>query len=320
MPPQRTKRSGSMSKRKSLKNNAESDFSVNNPNSDDTEPKTKFWSASQAVMVKKDITHIWNKKSIRNVIVLVPALLMVIMPIVFLISSMLFSEEEMEFPQTLLRLMPDSVGTATYQQAIFISFATFLAPALFLCVVTVVTGFVASCNFILEKENDTLETIMLTSVPQKSIYNAKIAGSMVFSIMVSALSFALFFIVMLVSSIMLNVTFFFSFNWFLIVFILMPEITFFISIFVSFISPRILTIEEAFQIVGYFMMFVLFIYFLQFIGAIEITILFLFVSILILGIIDLVFYNIAARHFTAENMLTKSFAAMMEMEKKRISN
>lgn len=260
------------------------------------------------MIVHHDMLQIWKRKNIGIYLLLIPLVLAVVLPILFIVvMSLLPVDETAKLPEALLNLLPDYSVELTYSQTMFMLYTDLLAPMFFLIIPVVCAVAAASCVFEAERENGTLESLMLTAMNNRSLYNAKISGSIVLSLIITYISFLAFTITTSVGNILLSVKFFFNTKWMAIILLLIPAIVFFCVVFMSTRLGKAENTGEAFQYMGYFITIIVFVYILQFIGLIRISLTALLIAALLLIIADIVLFNQAGRSFNPEEVLTKSF-------------
>lgn len=240
-------------------------------------------------------------------------MLVVLLPVAFLVSAALMqSAGAPEFPQRIRNLLSmDTVGMSG-QQLMFASFHKLIAPLLFLAVTVICAVSVASCGFIVEKESHTMETLMLSSMNHKAIFNAKVSESVIFSVFLSLVSFIACMIALIVGGNILKMPFFFNWEWFVILFLLMPALSLFCTVFISLLAPRIHTVGESLQTIGYFIFVIAIFYLLQIAGVWNMNALFQLVLAVLLFIADFFLYNTSARRFTPEVVLQRGKESIYE--------
>ncbi len=255
----------------------------------------------------KDLNAIWRRKGIRALLMMMPVLLVVVIPLVYFAAiSLLPAEITAQPPKAILALLPEETAEHEYRQFWMDAFTTLLCPMLFLSVPIVCSVTSASCAFVQEKEEGTLETLFLSSVGAKSIFNAKITACTLISVVISLISFVVFAITVSVADLLISAPYFFSFEWLITVFQLMPALAFFSVVFVSLILPRVYNTAESLQTMGYLLLPFIAIYLIQFTGAFRINLLFLEALALILAAASIVLFNISSRKFQSERLLPVS--------------
>lgn len=257
------------------------------------------------MLVKKDLRTILYQRGIRVLLTALPVVLMVVIPIVFSVAvSLMPIEENAPLPEVFDYLLPSN-SEGTPRQFWMYIFTTLLCPMLFLSVPIICAVASASCAFVGEKADSTLETLLLSSVNPKSVFSAKITACALVSVAISLLSFLAFGITMTVADLLTGAPYFFSFDWLITVLLLMPALAFFSVVYVSLILMRVHSVGESLQTVGYLLLPFIVIYLAQFAGVFRITTLFLVVLAVLLAVLSIVLFNLSARKFQAENLMDK---------------
>ncbi len=232
-----------------------------------------------------------------------PLVLVVIFPLVYFVTiSLLPATETASPPEVILSLLPPETAEHGYRQFWMDAFTTLLCPLLYLCVPVVCAVASASCAFLGEKENGTLETLFLSSMNAKSIFSAKITACSLISVLISLVSFVVFAITMTVADIMISAPYFFRLEWLALVVLLMPVLAFFSVTFISLIMPRVFSVGEALQTMGYLLLPFVVLYLLQIVGVIHINALLLIGLAVLLAVVSIILFNCSARRFQPERL------------------
>ncbi len=257
-------------------------------------------------MVRKDLSAIWNRRGIRALLMALPMVLVVVIPLVYSVAiSLLPVPENASLPATLRSFLPAESAQRGYRAFWMDAFTTLLCPMLFLSVPIVCGVASASCAFVSERENGTLETLFLSSMNAKSIFHSKITVCTLLSVVVSLIFFVIFTITISVADLMMTAPYFFNFDWLVTVLLLMPAVALFSVTFVSLILPRVRSVGESLQTIGYLMLPFILLYLLQFSGALRVTVLLLVVLAVLLCVLSVVMFNFSARGFQAEKLLIR---------------
>lgn len=269
--------------------------------------RNKLFSSAESVLVRKDLSAIWSRKGIRALLMVVPVVLLVLLPLVYFVAiNLMPTAGTGSLPKVVLELMPEGKTEYGYRQCWMNAFTTLLCPMLFLSVPIICGTVSASCVFVSEKENGTLETLFLSSMSVKSIFNAKITVCVLLSVIISLISFVIFAITASIANLLLSAPYFFNLEWLITVLILMPALALFSVVFVSLVLPRVYSTGESLQTMGYLMLPVIVLHLVQFTGAFRIGTLFLIVSAVLLLVFSIVLFNVSSRQFHAENLLPRA--------------
>lgn len=239
-------------------------------------------------------------------IVILPLVLVVVIPAVYLAAIALVPVEPgAGVPQGIASLLPERITALPYKQALYYAFTVLLCPMLFLAVPIICSVASASCVFVSEKENGTLETLLLSSMDPKLIYNSKTSGCILLSLVVSVISFIAFAITAGVGDILLSVPFFFNFEWLVLIFLLTPAVSFFGVSFVSCNINRVYSTGESLQTMGYLILPFILLFLMQFSGLFYLNALLLLILAILIAVAAVILFNFSARRFHAEWLLSE---------------
>lgn len=246
-------------------------------------------------------------------LVLIPAILVLIIPLVFLVAiSLMEVATNAVVPENMLSLLSSTKAEMGYRQDMFRAFTDLLSPMFFLAVPIVTSVAVTASAFIAERNNGVLETMILSPIESNKLFNAKVKGCFAFSIMISVASFIVFIIISAIGSIILETPFFMSLNWTIIFFLLTPVLTFFVILLVTLLSHVITSLNEGLQIMGYILLPIIIMFLLQYSGLVKINEVFLLILVAVFAIADIILFNLSSKKFFAEKILTKVYLADRE--------
>ncbi len=267
--------------------------------------KRRAFSSADVLLVKKDMGTIWAQKGLRALLMLLPLTLTVGIPAVYFAAiSLLPIEAGAGLPRALLRILPDYTAGLDYRQGWLVAFTELLCPLLFLCVPILTAAVSASCAFVSERETGTFETLLLTSLDVKAVFNAKVTGCTVLSVLITGASFVAFSITEMIFEIFAGVPLFFSLDWLALALLLAPALSLFSVVFVGLIINRVHSTGESLQTMGYLILPVALLYLAQFTGVFRLNFLVLVLIAIVLAGADIILFNAASRGFTAERLLS----------------
>lgn len=244
---------------------------------------------------------IWTRKGVRALLMAMPVLLVVVLPVVYFAAiSLLPNGSAAKEPEILLNLLSLEKGALEYRPFWATVFTTLLCPMLYLSVPIVCAVAAASCTFIGEKENGTLETLFLSSMTAKSVFNAKVTACSLISVMISWISFLVFTITVSIADLLIGAPFFFNLEWLAMAVLLTPALSLFSVVFVGLVLPRVYSMAESIQTMGYLLLPFILLYFIQFTGVFRITMPVIVLIAVVLGVLSIVFFNFSSRKFQAE--------------------
>lgn len=258
------------------------------------------------MLVKKDLQAIWSRKGLRALLMAIPLILVVVLPIFcFAAISLLPVESVRALPETLVSLLSAGDGEIEYRTFWINTFTILVCPVLFLTVPILCAVVSASCAFVGEKENGTLETLLLSSMEARTVFHAKITACVLISVLISFLSFLAFSVTVTVVDLLASAAYFLSFEWLVTLFLLMPAVSLFSVVFVSLTMGRVSTSTEALQTMGYLLLPLTLFYLAQLSGAYRITVPLLLLISLALLVAAVILFNRSARKFDPEQLLTR---------------
>ena len=255
-------------------------------------------------LIKKDFGEIWNERGIRVAIILIPVLVAVVIPIAFLILTLM--SPQMDGGQELAALkalLPESMKDYTEQQGIFYVALDLVLPMLFL-MIPIMTGAMASSVFFAgERERKTLETLLLSPMPPQKIGRIKWISSTVIAVLITFASFFLFTLISAVGDIILEIRFFMDLSWIITVFLLSPLLAILSVLITALYSETCGKQSEAYKIASFLYFPVVLLFILQFAGFYKITEPVLLIVGAVLLIADVVMFKVCEKRFTAEKFL-----------------
>lgn len=253
----------------------------------------------------KDLGAIWRSKGTRALLMLLPVVLVVVLPFVYSVTiSFLPAEDPLLMPEKIAALVGglEKYGVRRQWMAVF---TTLLCPLFFLCVPVVCSVTAASRVFVGEKEGGTMETLLLSALDTRSLLHAKVTCCTLLSVAVSLLAFIAFAITASVADLLMGAPYFLNWEWIVCLVVVMPMAALFSVVFVSWELPRVHSVGEAMQTMGYLMLPLLVLYLLQFTGAFRITVPWLLGLAVILAILSIVLFNMSSRQFQPDRLFTQ---------------
>ena len=147
-------------------------------------------------IIKKDITSITSNKRMMTALIIVPLMMTVVMPVIFLLTIVFIPEDSPDMRDMMALLGSAAIAEGSNIQHTLINLIlNYVIPLFFLLVPIMASSVMASSSFVGEKEKKTLETLFYSPLPLKDIFNAKILASFLLSMAVSVLSFIIMVII-----------------------------------------------------------------------------------------------------------------------------
>lgn len=147
----------------------------------------------QLVLIKKDVHGIIANKRMLSTMLLVPLVLTVVLPSVFVIGAVLSPDTLADF-QVLLDMLP-SEAEGSEQQLVLGLLLNKIMPVFFLMIPIMASSVMAAGSFVGEKEKHTLETLLYSPMPLKQLFQAKILAGFIVGMGISYLAFAVMLVV-----------------------------------------------------------------------------------------------------------------------------
>ena len=258
----------------------------------------------EKAVVRKDFSEIWTVPMVRNTLIAVPACMVIVLPVVYLVLILTVPTGQMNGVEQMLQLMPKNLrDDFNLRQSMFYLMTNLICPMFFLMIPLMASSVSAACSFVGEKERGTIETLLLCPVKVSSIFKAKVIGCVLLSMLATAISFAAFAIVIAAGDILLKMPFFLNWSWLVLLLLFSPALNVFGVIFMVLVSGRSKSYLESMQLSGYVVLPLVLIFVGQFTGLFQLdAVLFLFISVA-LAILDAVLGLVASRSFTPEKLL-----------------
>ncbi|MDR0465054.1 MAG: ABC transporter permease subunit [Treponema sp.] len=144
----------------------------------------------QIAIIKKDIKGITANKRMMTALIIVPAMMAVVMPAIFILTVVFVPEDSPDMMEMMTLLGSTALTESrNIQQMLINMILNYIIPLFFLLIPIMASSVMASSSFVGEKEKKTLETLLYSPLSLKEIFNAKILASFLLSMAVSILSF-----------------------------------------------------------------------------------------------------------------------------------
>ena len=263
----------------------------------------KTVSTAERAVIKKDFREVWESKMARTTLLVVPLLLVIVIPIVFLVVNIQVPASEVNGVDKIMKMLPPEARGYNIRQGTFYMMTNTMFPMFFLMIPLMTSSVSAASSFVGERERGTLETLLLTPMTLPRIFKAKVLGCISLSAIVTGLSFAAFAIVISVGDILLGMPFFLNWSWLVCVLLFAPAVTVFGVVFMVLVSSKSKSYIEAIQTSGYIVLPIILIFAGQLAGLFSLNALHLLLISVVIMILDAVIWVITARSFRAEKLL-----------------
>ena len=198
-------------------------------------------------IIRKDIRSVTSNQQLFLPILLVPLIMIVVLPTIFVVTVRFVPEESGDL-DALLSLLPGSALDGGAEQALIQIILNNILPVFFLIIPIMTSSVMAAGSFVGEKEKHTLETLLYCPLPLGRIFYAKIMASFLMSMIVSLLSFAVMLAFMETELfILFGALTVPSPNWLIMLFLLSPAVSLIAITLIVRGSAKAQTMEESQQ-------------------------------------------------------------------------
>ena len=257
----------------------------------------------QLALIKKDIRSITSNRQIFAVLLIVPLVLTIVLPSIFVVVLTQNPEAASDF-QKLLDMLPVTDSERSQQQRVLELILNNIMPPFFLIIPIMASSVMAASSFVGEKEKHTLETLLYSPLSLRQLFRSKILAGFFVGIMVSYISFAAMLLVVEMELFFLNGSLIMpGMSWLIIMLLIAPAFSLVAIAVTVRSSAKAKTIEEAQQRAVFLIFPILALVVGQFTGILFIN------SWLLLGLgailagLDVLLMRGAAGSFTYEKLL-----------------
>lgn len=198
-------------------------------------------------IINKDLRQVATNKRMFLPLLLVPIVLTVLVPSIFVFTIHFIPDETSEF-ERLIELLPTVEQSENLEQTVVNLLLNYLLPVFFLIIPIMAASIMAASSFVGEKEKRTLETLLYCPLSLKQIFRAKVLASFLLSMMVSLLSFGIMLLVLeseifaLSGGLVVP-----SLNWLLVLLLVSPAISMIAITLIVRLSAKAQSMEDAQQ-------------------------------------------------------------------------
>lgn len=253
------------------------------------------------IIFKKEIKEVIRNKNIWLPILIITAIFSIAVPLVLILgsSSILEDEETMNFINKMFGQVGDPlkvlIGFILKQLLIFLLILPAMVPSL-----------IAPSSVIMEKENNTLEPLLVTPIKTSELLLGKSLTAWVPAFIISTINFVILTIVVDISAfIKLGYTPLPTTEWVIVAFLLSPILSFIITMASVIVSSRSTDVRSA-QGIGAVIIFPIYLVIgLQIAGFFLLNITYLLIGCLVLLAVCPLVLRLAVKIFDRENILTR---------------
>lgn len=263
----------------------------------------KILASDVKALINQEMGEIWSDRTTRSILVLVPLVMSLFLPALFLALLLNVPLSQMNGVNQMLKLLPSQAAWMNRRQGMFYLVTNLICPMLFLMIPLMSSSISAAYGFTGEKKNGTMETLLLSPLGPRKIFKAKAFGCVGLSAVSTAVSFVLFSIVTSIGDAMLSMPFYFNWSWLVLLFLFSPGITLFGVVFIALISVKSKNYTESVQISGYLILPIVLLFLGQFTGLFRVgAALLLWLSLVLLAV-DFFLWFLSAGLASSEKLL-----------------
>jgi len=207
----------------------------------------------QAVLIKKELKGVVKGGRFFIDYMLVPLIAAVGVP-TLLVLTIILMEDGTQFEQ-IMAIIPTSGETVLEDFAMISLLFNGFLPMTFLMIPTMISTAMAAASFTGEKERRTLETLLYSPMSLRAIFNGKVIGSFLLSMLVTMISFiAMVMVIGLLVWVLLGEFLVPSMTWLAILGLVAPAFSFIGIVFQVKLSAKAKNSQQAFQQAGVLVM------------------------------------------------------------------
>lgn len=256
-----------------------------------------------SAIVKKDMREVTVNRQLLLTIVVVPLVLTLVVPSVFLLSVH-FAPQEMGELQELMGMLPEEMQRMGAEELMVNLLFDNILPLFFLIIPIMAASVMAASSFVGEKEQSTLETLLYCPLTVRQLFHAKVLASFLFSMLVSWSSFLVMMLVLgLESHVLTGRMIIPGISWILVLAFLSPAVSLIAIILIVRGSAKAQSVMEAQQKAAFLVLPVVFLIAGQFLGAVLINAWILAGLSVILGLLAWVLLKTSLGRVSGEMLL-----------------
>ena len=256
-----------------------------------------------AAIIKKDMQSITSNKRMFATLLIVPIVLTIFLPSVFILTLYFVPEEGEELLQ-LLETLPLPLQSGSSLQSMILLMLNFILPGFFLMIPIMASSVMSAASFVGEKEKRTLETLLYCPLSLKQIFRSKVTASFLISMVVSGISFAAMLVVVEALSYTITGGFVLpDIKWIFILFLVAPAISLIAITLIVRMSAKAQSVEDAHQGAVFLLIPVLLLLIGQFTGILLISSWLLLSIGILCAFAAVILLNKSMSHFQYETLL-----------------
>ena len=256
-----------------------------------------------SAIVKKDMWEITANRQLLMTIVIVPLVLTLVVPSVFLLSAH-FAPQELEELQELMGMLPEEMQNVETEELMVRLLMNHMLPLFFLIIPIMAASVMAASSFVGEKEQSTLETLLYSPLTVRQLFHAKVLASFLFSMLVSWIAFLGMILVLGVEMYALTgVMLIPEISWILVLALLSPAVSLIAITLIVRGSAKAQSVMEAQQKAAFLVLPVVFLIAGQFLGVMLLSVWILAGLSAVLAVLAWVLLRTSLAKFSGEMLL-----------------
>ncbi|WP_322173386.1 ABC transporter permease subunit [Acutalibacter caecimuris] len=254
-------------------------------------------------IIKKDIRGMVSNKRMLTTLLVVPLVLTVFVPSMFILTLWFFPGEGAELLK-MLKMLPLSITGEGEFPVLAGLLLNYLMPVFFLLIPIMAASVMAATSFVGEKEKHTLETLLYSPLSLRQIFRAKVAAAFLLSMLASAVSFvAMLAVIEMETSLLAHRLVVPSLKWLAVLLLVAPAISLIAITLMVRVSAKAQSVEEAQQGAIFLLLPVLMLLIGQFTGLLLVSGWLLVAIGIVCAVLAVLLLRQAQRGFTYEKLL-----------------
>lgn len=268
------------------------------------------WRAVRAV-AERDLTVVLRSKGVLLPIVIVPLIMLVILPAAIgFLTPLMDAAGELDEISQFLDMMPPAMAQRfaqyTPNQTMVVFTLIYMFAPLFLILPMMTASTIAAGSFAGEKERKTLEALLYTPTTDLELVLGKLMTAWIPAMAVTFVGFVLYGVVVNVSAWQtMEHIFFPTAMWIVLILWLAPAAAGLGLATMVLVSAKANTFQDAYQLGGMVVLPILMLVFGQLAGVVYLSPLFVFLTGLVLWIVDAVILWFAAKTFRRTEIIAR---------------
>ncbi|MEQ8155064.1 MAG: ABC transporter permease subunit [Clostridiaceae bacterium] len=261
---------------------------------------------SEKALIYKDLNEITSSKQVILPMLIVPVVLTVLVPAVFLIAINYMGNDSSMIRDLgpLLKKLPSEYMAYSPAQFVIKVIINFMFPSYFLIIPIMCSGIIGACSFVGEREHKTMETLLYTPISMEQLLRAKILGVFIPSYIITLISFIAFGIVINAGGFIHFAKLIFpDIKWLIIILWISPAINLLSLIFTVMISAKSKTFQEAQQVSGLLVIPLILVLVGQMTGVLMFSNLVMFIAGAVMLMLDYILIKRISSKFIPEKLI-----------------